>query len=49
MQEAWAGSEVQSHDEGKGGKSVTGVHGSVMEIQNKSVTEGMEKLVDTEV
>ena len=41
--------EVQSHDEGKGGRSVTGVHGSVKGVQNKSITEGMEKRVDTEV
>ena len=34
--------EVQSHDEGKGGRSVTGVHRSVMGIQNKSVTESIE-------
>ena len=49
MQEAWNGSEVQSHDEGKGGRTVTGVHRSEMWVQNKSVTEGMEKRVGTEV
>ena len=49
MREAWNGSEVQSHDEGKCGRSVTGVRGSVMGVQNKSVTEGMEKCVGTEV
>ena len=38
--------EVQSHDEGKSGKSVTGVHGSVTGIQNKSILiDGMEKRV----
>ena len=41
--------EVQSHDEGKGERSVTGVHESVTGIQNKSVTEGMEKQVGMEV
>ena len=41
--------EVQSHDKGKGRRSVTGVHGSVTMVQNKSVTEGMEKRVGTEV
>ena len=35
--------DVQSHDEGKDGGSVTGVYRSVTVIQNKSVTEGMEK------
>ena len=35
--------DVQSHDEGMGGGSVTGVHRSVMGIQNRSITEGMEK------
>ena len=39
------GSEVQSHDEGKGWRSVTRVHRSVMGVQNESVTEGMEKRV----
>ena len=41
--------EVQSHDKGKGGRSVTGVHGSVTRVQNKSINEGMEKRVGTEV
>ena len=41
--------EVQSHDEGRGGRNVTGVHGSVLGIQNKSKAEGMEKPVGTEV
>ena len=41
--------KIQSHDEGKGGRSVTGVHGSVTSVQNKSVNEGMEKRVGTEV
>ena len=42
---AMAGSvaEVQSHDEGKGERSVTRVHGSVTGIQNKSVPRSMEK------
>ena len=35
--------KVQSHDEGNGGRSVTGVHRSVTGIQNES--EGMEKRV----
>ena len=30
--------EAQSHAEGRGGKSVTGVHGSVTVAQYKSVT-----------
>ena len=33
----------------KGRRSVTGVHGSVRGVQNKSVTEGMEKQVGTKV
>ena len=33
----------QSHDEGKRGRSVTGVHGSVTRAEKKSVMEGMEK------
>ena len=41
--------DVQNHDEGKGGRSVTGVHGSVTVAQNISVTEGMEKRVGMEV
>ena len=41
--------EVQSRDEGKGGRSVTGVYGSVTRVQNKGITEGMEKRVGTEV
>ena len=41
---------VQTHDERKGGKRVTGVHGSVTGIQNKSIlTDGMEKRVGTDV
>ena len=35
--------DVQSHDEGKGGGSVTVVHISVTGIQNRSITEGVEK------
>ena len=34
--------KVQSHDEGKGGRSVTEVHGSVMRVRNKSTTDSME-------
>ena len=30
--------EAESHDKGGGGRSVTGVHGSVTGVQNKSVT-----------
>ena len=41
--------EVQSHDEGKGGRSVTGVHRSVTRVQIKSITEGMPKRVGREV
>ena len=41
--------EIQCHDEGKGGKSVTGVHGSATVVRNKSVTDDMEKRVGTEV
>ena len=40
---------VQSHDQSKGGRSVTGVHGNVTEVQNKSIiTEDMEKRVGTD-
>ena len=31
-------SEAQSHDEGRRGRSVTGVHGSVTGAQNKGIT-----------
>ena len=43
--------EVQSHDDGKGERSVhvTGFHGSVTGVQNKSITEGMEKRVGSKV
>ena len=41
--------EEQSHDGSKDGRSVTGVDGSVTGVQNKSITEGMEKRVGTEV
>ena len=34
--------EGGSDDEGRGGRSVTGVHGSVMGVQNESVTGGKE-------
>ena len=30
--------EAQSHDKGRGGRSLTGVHRSVMVVQNRSVT-----------
>ena len=33
---------VQSLDKGRGGRGVTGVHGSVTGIQNKSFTGGMK-------
>ena len=39
---------AQSPDKSRG-RSVTGNHGSVTGIQNKSVTVGMEKRVSTEV
>ena len=35
--------EAQSHDEGRGGRSITGVYGSVTGVQNKSATRDMEK------
>ena len=41
--------EVQSRDEGTGGSSVTEVHWSVTGVQNKSITEGMEKRVGMEL
>ena len=41
--------DVQSHDEGRGGRNVTGVHGSVLGVQNKGKTEGMESPVGMEV
>ena len=34
--------KVQSNDQGKGGRSVTGVHKGVTGEQNKTVTEGIE-------
>ena len=37
--------KAQSHDEGRGGRSVTGVHRSATGISNKSVTGGMDKQV----
>ena len=51
--EAWnrqqyPGTEAQNHDKGRCGETVTGVHRSVMKIQNKRVTGGMEKRVGTE-
>ena len=39
--------EAQSHDEGRGGRSVTGVNESVTRVQNKSVTGGLKKRVGT--
>ena len=44
--------EGWSHDKGRGGRSVMGVHRSVTEAQSKSVTENMEmemQRVGTEV
>ena len=41
--------EPQNHDTGRGGRTVTEVHGSVTGIQNKAVNGGMEKRVGTEV
>ena len=35
--------DVQSHGECKGRRSITQIHRSVMGVQNKSITEGMEK------
>ena len=41
--------KAQRHEEGRGGRSVTGVHRSVTGSQNKSVTGGMEIQVGTKV
>ena len=42
--------EAHSHDEGRGGRSATGVLGSVMEVLNKKCNwGGLEKRVGTEV
>ena len=39
-----------NHDEGSGGRSVTGVHGSVTREQNQNITEVMElQRLDTKV
>ena len=35
--------EAQSHDEGRGGRCITGVHGRATGMCNKSATGGMEK------
>ena len=35
--------EVQTPEEGKGGKSVRGVHRSVTGVVNKCITEGVEE------
>ena len=35
--------EAQNHDNGRGGETVTGVHGNVMEMQNNCVTGDMKK------
>ena len=48
VREAWnrqqcTVTEAQSHNKGRGGETVTGVRGNVMGIQNKHVTEDMEK------
>ena len=40
---------AQNYDEVRGGRTVTGVHGSVTGIQNKTANGGMEKRVGTEV
>ena len=37
--------EAQNHDKGRGGKTVTGVHGHVAGIQNKTVNGGTKKRV----
>ena len=41
--------EEQNDGEGRGGRSVTGVHGSVTGIQNNTVNGGMETRVSTKV
>ena len=35
--------EVQTPEESKSGRSVTGVHRSVTGVENKSITEGVEE------
>ena len=40
---------AQGHDEGRYGRSKTGVHGSVTVIQNKSVTGDIEKRVGMKI
>ena len=35
--------EAQNYDNGRGGRTVAGVHGSVTGIQNKTVHGGMKK------
>ena len=42
MWEAWNGQQHNSNDKDRDGKSLTEVHGSVMGIENKSVTGGIE-------
>ena len=54
VMEAWnkrqcIGTDTQNHDKGRCGETVTGVHRSVMGMQTKLLTEGMEKRVGTEV
>ena len=41
--------EEQNDGEGRGGRSVRGVHGSVTGIQNNTVNGGMETRVSTKV
>ena len=41
------GTEVQNPYVGRGGRSVTGVHGSITGIQSKTSNRGMEKRVLT--
>ena len=54
VQEAWKSrqctvAEAQSHDKGKGGRTVAGVHESLTEMENTPLNGGMEKRVGTEV
>ena len=39
---AGSATEAQSHDKGRGRRSVAGVHGSITEVQNKSLTRDMK-------
>ena len=54
VREAWKRrqctvAEARNHDYGKGGRTVTGVHGSVTGVQNKTGNAGVEKRVGTKV